>query len=72
MLLCNAESCHGKKSRTCSVQPCVGLAMEALGSIDTPLGCELHRLAVDFSNAQTMEQLNTPLIALKNYLKDIQ
>ena len=46
--------------------------MEALGSIDTPLGCELHRLAVDFSNAQTMEQLNTPLIALKNYLKDIQ
>ncbi len=54
------------------VAHCVGLAMEALGGVDTPLGRELHRLAADFSNVQTMEQLDAPLIALKNYLKDIQ
>ncbi len=50
---------------------CVGLAMEALGGVDTPLGRELHRLSADFSHAQTLEQLNAPLIALKDYLKDI-
>jgi len=54
------------------VAHCVGLALEAIGGVDAPLGRELHRLAVDFSNARTMAQLNTPLIALKNYLKDIQ
>lgn len=54
------------------VTHCVGLALEALGGVETPLGRELHRLAVDFSNARTMEQLDAPLIALKGYLKDIQ
>ncbi|UVM51567.1 hypothetical protein LOY38_05850 [Pseudomonas sp. B21-015] len=54
------------------VAHCVGLAMEALGGVDTPLGRELHRLAADFSNAPTMEQLEAPLISLKDYLKDIQ
>jgi hypothetical protein len=54
------------------VAHCVDLAMEALGGVDTPLGRELHRLAVDFSNARKMEQLNEPLIRLKMYLKDIQ
>ncbi|MGV8888272.1 MAG: hypothetical protein ACOH2P_09545 [Pseudomonas sp.] len=54
------------------VAHCVGLAMEALGGIDTPLGLELHKLAVDFSNARTMERLDAPLMALKDYLKDIQ
>ena len=54
------------------VAHCLGLAMVTLGGIDTPLGRELHRLAVDFSNARTMEQLDEPLITLKMYLKDIQ
>jgi hypothetical protein len=54
------------------VAHCVGLALDAIGGADTPLGRELNRLAVDFSNARTMEQLNAPLIALKDYLKDIQ
>ncbi len=51
---------------------CVGLALDAIGGVDTPLGRELHRLAADFSNAQTMEQLEAPVIALRDYLKDIQ
>ncbi|RON29173.1 MULTISPECIES: hypothetical protein [Pseudomonas] len=54
------------------VAHCVNLAMIALGGVDTPLGRELHRLAVDFSKARTMEQLDAPLMALKVYLKDIQ
>jgi hypothetical protein len=54
------------------VAHCIGLALEAIGGIDTPLGRELRRLAADFSNAQTMEHLDAPLFALKHYLKDIQ
>ncbi|WP_454867604.1 hypothetical protein [Pseudomonas farris] len=54
------------------VAQCVGLALEALGGVDTPLGRELHRLAGDFNTVRTMEQLEAPLIALKDYLKDIQ
>nr|WP_123410358.1 hypothetical protein [Pseudomonas frederiksbergensis] len=44
---------------------------EALGGVDTPLGRELRRLAADFSDARTMEQLEAPVIALKDYLKEI-
>ncbi|QQN97882.1 hypothetical protein [Pseudomonas sp. SW-3] len=51
---------------------CVGLAMEALGGSGTAMGRELDRLASDFSKANTMEQLEVPLNALKDYLKDIQ
>ncbi|WP_433738814.1 hypothetical protein [Pseudomonas putida] len=54
------------------VAECVELALEAIGGAGTPLGRELNRLSVDFSTAQTLEQLDTPLIALKDYLKDIQ
>ena len=54
------------------VAHCVGLAMKALGGVDTPLGRELHRLSADFRAAQTMDLLEAPLIALKEYLKDIQ
>jgi hypothetical protein len=54
------------------VDECVGLALEAIGDADKPLGRELHRLAAEFSSVQTMEQLDAPLIALKDYLKDIQ
>jgi hypothetical protein len=46
--------------------------MEALGGAEKPLGRELNRLAADFSSAQTMAQLDNPLIALRDYLKAIQ
>jgi hypothetical protein len=51
---------------------CVGLAMEALGGAEKPLGRELNRLATDFGGAQTMTQLDIPLMALSDYLKAIQ
>ncbi|MBV6822279.1 hypothetical protein [Pseudomonas sp. PD9R] len=54
------------------VAHCVGLVLGAIGGVDTPLGRELHRLSTDFSNARTMEELDAPLIALRDYLKDIQ
>lgn len=54
------------------VDECVRLALEAIGSADKPLGRELHRLAGEFGDKHAMEQLEAPLIALKNYLKDIQ
>lgn len=54
------------------VAHCVGLALYAIGGVDTPLGRELHRLSADFSDAQTMEQLEAPVITLRDYLKDIQ
>jgi hypothetical protein len=54
------------------VDECVGLALEAIGGVNKPLGRELQRLAAKFANIQTMEQLDAPLIALKDYLKDIQ
>jgi hypothetical protein len=53
------------------VDECVGLALEAIGGVDKPLGRELRRLAAEFASIQTMEQLDGPLIALKDYLKDI-
>ena len=54
------------------VGECAGLALTALGGVDTVMGRELNRLSADFSNARTIEQLDAPLIALKGYLKDIQ
>ncbi|CAI8826693.1 hypothetical protein ABH908_001376 [Pseudomonas frederiksbergensis] len=54
------------------VDECVGLALEAIGGVDKPLGRELQRLAVEFAGIQTIEQLDVPLVALKDYLKDIQ
>ncbi|WP_448723085.1 hypothetical protein [Pseudomonas farris] len=53
------------------VDECLSLALNSIG-VDTVLGRELNRLAVHFSDSQTMEQLDAPLIALKDYLKDIQ
>ncbi|POF42774.1 hypothetical protein B0D71_07695 [Pseudomonas laurylsulfativorans] len=54
------------------VGECVGLALAAVGGVDKPLGRELGRLATELGTIQTMEQLDAPLIALKDYLKDIQ
>jgi hypothetical protein len=53
------------------VGECVGLALEAVGGVDKPLGRELNRLAADLGNTQTMEMLDNSLIALKDYLKAI-
>jgi hypothetical protein len=53
------------------VGECVGLALEAVGGVDKPLGRELGRLAGEFGSVQTMELIGAPLIALKDYLKDI-
>ncbi|WP_347910772.1 hypothetical protein [Pseudomonas grandcourensis] len=54
------------------VDECVGLALEAIGGVEKPLGRELRRLAGEFSSREAMEQLDAPLIALRDYLKDIQ
>ncbi|KQN43980.1 hypothetical protein ASE98_09875 [Pseudomonas sp. Leaf48] len=54
------------------VGECVGLALEAVGGVDKPLGRELGRLAGEFSSVQAMELLDAPLVVLKDYLKDIQ
>ncbi|MBT2373681.1 hypothetical protein [Pseudomonas fluorescens] len=54
------------------VSECIGLALVALGGADKPLGRELQRLAANVGQAQTLEELNPPLITLKGYLKDIQ
>ncbi|MGE8066942.1 hypothetical protein [Pseudomonas sp. NPDC089569] len=54
------------------VGECVGLALEAVGGVDKPLGRELGRLVGEFAGVQVMEQLDVPLVALKDYLKDIQ
>ncbi|WP_223481092.1 MULTISPECIES: hypothetical protein [unclassified Pseudomonas] len=54
------------------VDECLGLALNAIGGIDSVLGRELHRLAAELSIAQAMEQFYVPLAALKDYLKDIQ
>ena len=54
------------------VGECVGLALEAVGGVDKPLGRELRKLVGEFAGIRTIEQLDTPLLALKNYLKDIQ
>lgn len=54
------------------VAHCVGLALDAIGGVDTPLGRELHRLAAEFGDARTMEELEAPIIALRDYLKEIQ
>lgn len=62
----DVEGIQGKVGR------CLGLALHAVGGIDTVLGRELHRLAAEFSTAQTMEELGAPLVMLKDYLKDIQ
>jgi len=53
------------------VDECLSLALNAVGGVDKPLGRELQRLADDFGEALTMEQLYGPLNALKNYLKEI-
>ena len=54
------------------VGECVGLALEAVGGVDKPLGRELGRLAGEVASVQIMGLIGAPLVALKDYLKDIQ
>lgn len=62
----DVEAVQGK------VDECLSLALNAVGGVDTVLGCELHQLTEDFKAARTLEQFEVPLIALKKYLKEIQ
>ena len=50
---------------------CLTLALNALGGAHTVMGRELQRLALDVHQAATLEALNAPLHALKDYLKAI-
>lgn len=54
------------------VDACVGLALQALGGVDRPLGRELDKLSAGFRSAGTVAELDTPLAALEGYLRDIQ
>lgn len=51
---------------------CLALALASLGGANTVLGRELQRLAADVRQASTLEEMNAPLDALKDYLKAIQ
>ncbi|NWD72890.1 hypothetical protein HX890_01980 [Pseudomonas gingeri] len=54
------------------MKACVDVALDAVGGTGKPLGRELQRLAADVIQVQTTEELNAPLIVLRDYLKDIQ
>jgi hypothetical protein len=51
---------------------CLGLAMNALGGVEKPLGRELQKLSEDFRQARSIDQLKNPLLLILNYLKDSQ
>ncbi|AZF01825.1 hypothetical protein C4J95_4394 [Pseudomonas orientalis] len=50
---------------------CLTLALESLGGATTVMGRELQRHALHVRQAPTLEALNAPLDALKDYLKAI-
>lgn len=50
---------------------CLYLALDTLGGADTVMGRELQRLATNVREAPTLEILDAPLHALKDYLKAI-
>ncbi|MEW5509087.1 MULTISPECIES: hypothetical protein [Pseudomonas] len=50
---------------------CLALALDSLGGPSTVMGRELQRLAADVRQAPTLEALDAPLDALKDYLKAI-
>ena len=54
------------------VDECVGQALEAVGGTESVLGRELQKLSADVQQATTLEELSSPLNALKDYLKAIQ
>ncbi|WP_431700814.1 hypothetical protein [Pseudomonas sp. BR20] len=54
------------------IDECVVQALTALGGADTVLGRELQWLSSDVQQVSTLEELNPPLVTLKDYLKAIQ
>ncbi|WP_300627116.1 hypothetical protein [Pseudomonas sp.] len=50
---------------------CLASALESLGGAATVMGRELQRLALQVRQAPTLEALDAPLNALKDYLKAI-
>lgn len=54
------------------VDTCLGLALDALGGEQSPMGRELQKLSGDVRNAQTLEQMHPALLTLKDYLKAVQ
>ena len=54
------------------VERCLDSALGAVGGVDTALGRELDRLALEVRSARTMNELAEPLAVLSGYLKDIQ
>ena len=54
------------------IEQCLSLTLEAVGGGNTVLGRELTGLVAEFSVARTMEELQTPLTILRDYLKAIQ
>ncbi|KMN21305.1 hypothetical protein ACTXN4_22095 [Pseudomonas helleri] len=53
------------------IDECIDLAMDAIGGADSPMGRELQKLALGVQQAHSLEQLNAPLLTLKDYLQDI-
>jgi len=53
------------------IDECLALALESLGGAHTVMGRELQRLEVGVHQATTLEALDAPLSALKDYLKAI-
>ncbi|WP_434628524.1 hypothetical protein J3P84_05415 [Pseudomonas sp. Z1-29] len=51
---------------------CLGLALRAVGGVGSVLGRELNRLAENLQTVPTVAQLDTSLVALRDYLKNIQ
>lgn len=68
-LLVRREDIQGIQAK---VQHCLDLALEAIGGSNTALGRELGRLATNFGASRTVEELQDPLLILRDYLKDIQ
>ncbi|RDH96802.1 hypothetical protein DFO59_114122 [Pseudomonas fluorescens] len=54
------------------IEQCLSLTLEAVGGGNTVLGRELTGLAAEFSVTRTMEELQTPLTTLRDYLRAIQ
>lgn len=54
-----------------NIDECIDLAMDAIGGADSPMGRELQKLALGVQQAHSLEQLNAPLLTLKDYLQDI-
>ena len=54
------------------VGQCVDMALTALGGAETVMGRELQKLSSAVRSTQTLEQMHSALLLLKDYLKDVQ